>query len=58
MLDLDLGADDAYEVHRVTVFLTPRDLRRPRERHLGAEIVLLLVVVIHRAFEAQAPTGR
>lgn len=57
MLDLDGGSDDADKVHGVTVLLTPGDLCWPRIRHLTVVVVLLLVLVIHRAFQPQAPIG-
>lgn len=47
VLDLDGGAHDADEVHRVAVLLLPGDLRRPRIRHL----VAVVVIGIHRAFQ-------
>lgn len=50
VLDLDGGAHDADEVHRVAVLLSPRDLRRPRIRHLLA-VVVVVVIGIHRAFQ-------
>ena len=50
MLDFDRGADDADEVHRVTVVLAPGNLGGPRVRHLG---LIVIVIVIHGAFEPQ-----
>ena len=51
MLDLDGGAHGADELHRVAVLLPPRDLRRPRIRHLVAVVVVVVVIGIDRAFQ-------
>jgi hypothetical protein len=52
VLDFDGGAHGADELNRVAVLLPPRDLRRPRIRHLVAVVVVVVVVIgIDRAFQ-------